>query len=588
MSIAKFTKVESLFRAALAAGISSTAQTITLSQAPGALTEFPQWFVIEPFSSNYEIIYVPQDDGSATLTNVVRGINPNEDTDVLSASYCKAHPANVDVIMAPLHRHWNELVSVMDGIKGTGSNILRIGDETASNITVYAQNNATNKPYFQYNNASGKWFISNDGVSTYDIASGGSGLTRGPGVDIAGSAITLDVRTSGGLRNDQGTGSAQADVDPTVVARLDTPNTWAAVQTFTADQVQITTNPDSNNDAVRKAYFDANAIQNVFGDGSDGDVTLSVNTTLSRDMFYNNLTMPSTYTLDTAGYKIFVAGTLTRSATGSIFNNGGNGGAGANGSGLTGGAGGTAGTAPGAVTVPGPGASAAGGAGGGTSGAGTGDGVNGSAGNSVTNSIAAASNLTSGAGGTPSSPSFSAGGTSGGTITTGQTKAVPRSYGQAINPTFVAGSTVTALRLAGGGSGAGGGGSTNSGAGTSAGGGGGGAGASGGMVFVAARAIVDSGSGTMFSATGGNGGNGGNAVVSGANNQAAGGGGAGPGGNGGIILRIYNSLTGTAPTAVTGGSAGSVGTNATFGTGACGAPGTAAAGTAGLVIDIIL
>ncbi len=53
----------------------------------------------------------------------------------------------------------------------------------------------------------------------------------------------------------------------------------------------------------------------VFGDGSDGDVTISVDTTLTRDMFYNNLTVNAGITLTTAGYRIFVKNTLTNRGT---------------------------------------------------------------------------------------------------------------------------------------------------------------------------------------------------------------------------------------------------------------------------------
>ena len=52
----------------------------------------------------------------------------------------------------------------------------------------------------------------------------------------------------------------------------------------------------------------------VFGDGSDGDVTLVGNTTLSRDMLYNSLDT-SGFSLDCGGYRIFVKNTLTNSGT---------------------------------------------------------------------------------------------------------------------------------------------------------------------------------------------------------------------------------------------------------------------------------
>lgn len=49
----------------------------------------------------------------------------------------------------------------------------------------------------------------------------------------------------------------------------------------------------------------------VYGTGSDGDVVVSSNISLSRDMYYNNLTINSGFHLNTNGYKVFVKGTLT-------------------------------------------------------------------------------------------------------------------------------------------------------------------------------------------------------------------------------------------------------------------------------------
>src|SRR3990167_4303737 len=82
------------------------------------------------------------------------------------------------------------------------------------------------------------------------------------------------------------------------------------------------------------------ARQDIFGDGSDGDGTISVNTTLTTDKFYDDLTINSGITLTTVGYRIFSKGILTNNGT--IANNGGNGGNGAVG-GASGGAAGSAG-----------------------------------------------------------------------------------------------------------------------------------------------------------------------------------------------------------------------------------------------------
>lgn len=51
-------------------------------------------------------------------------------------------------------------------------------------------------------------------------------------------------------------------------------------------------------------------VSSIYGNGADGNVTISSNTTLTSDMNYNDLTINATFTLTTAGYRVFVAGTL--------------------------------------------------------------------------------------------------------------------------------------------------------------------------------------------------------------------------------------------------------------------------------------
>lgn len=62
-----------------------------------------------------------------------------------------------------------------------------------------------------------------------------------------------------------------------------------------------------------------------FGDGSDGNVTISSNTTLTRDMYYNNLTINSGFTLNPDGYAIYARWTITFVGTWKIARNGNNG-----------------------------------------------------------------------------------------------------------------------------------------------------------------------------------------------------------------------------------------------------------------------
>jgi hypothetical protein len=52
-----------------------------------------------------------------------------------------------------------------------------------------------------------------------------------------------------------------------------------------------------------------------FGDGADGNVTIDADTTLTRDMYYNNLTINVGKTLYTNGFVVRVTGTLTNFGT---------------------------------------------------------------------------------------------------------------------------------------------------------------------------------------------------------------------------------------------------------------------------------
>lgn len=108
----------------------------------------------------------------------------------------------------------------------------------------------------------------------------------------------------------------------------------------------------------------------LFGDGSDGAVVISGNTTLTRDMYYTNLTINSGVTLTTGNFRIFGTGTLTNNnATNGIVSNGGNG---ADGGASAGGTGGTctSGSVRGGATG-GTGGNGARGGGGGGAGGGT-------------------------------------------------------------------------------------------------------------------------------------------------------------------------------------------------------------------------
>jgi hypothetical protein len=267
-----------------------------------------------------------------------------------------------------------------------------------------------------------------------------------------------------------------------------------------------------------------------FGDGSDGDLTISSGTTtLTRDMFYNNLTISGTGKLVPNGYRVFIAGTLDLTAAGAsaISHTGGAGGTGGNGTSTGPGAGGAAGS----NATPGYILSSTNGSAGGSGGS--------SAGVAITNStyMYPYGAYAGAIGGTGGNAVTGGAGGSGGTIA-----APTNTFGW--HRTWVDWTPLVAGKLfvTAGGSGGGGGGNYIT---SSFGGGGGGGGASAHGVAIYARNI-SRGSGTaagVITLTGGAGGAGG------AGYSQSGNGAGGAGGQGGFIYIVYGTLSGTTKSA---------------------------------------
>lgn len=255
-----------------------------------------------------------------------------------------------------------------------------------------------------------------------------------------------------------------------------------------------------------------------YGDGSDGNATITGTTTLSRDMFYDTLIVQSGGVLVTNGYRVHCKTLCQVDSGGVIHHNG------------------RLGTGTSAQTGANNGSLVGGKNSGGS---GTGTGTAGSSGS--TPSLGGAA----GAGGSGGSGAGAAGGASPGpTAAQGGLRALPQAY---MGVTFPATSGAVGI---GGGAGAGGG----SGDGSIS----GGAGGSGaGYLVLTARALTLNGS---IEAKGGNGAS-----------TSAGNTGGGGGGGGGVVVLIYGAKSGSGSataaggTAGTGSGSGSAGTNGSAG-----------------------
>lgn len=391
-----------------------------------------------------------------------------------------------------------------------------------------------------YNGSAGKW--ENSTTSVVDASLTVKGVTK---LSIAPVSSTSPIAIGSNNSNSGTAISSSNNVEDVA----DTSATSAANKLVRANG---------------SGQIDTGFINTNCGDGSDGNVTIAAGTTtLTRNMYYNNLTI--TGTLVTAGYIVYVkgtlsgAGTIRPSATPNV------GGTGGNGSGGTGGTAGTGATAQGNYFTSKAGASGGTGANSGNPG-----GV-GTSGNNATSAIGVAG-VSGGQGGTsPLGANAAAGG--GGTVTA---------------PNFKVG-IISSLTLAGldsasaalsiykddGGSGGGGGGSGTSSTHAIAGGGGGGGGESGGIVMIVANAWT----GTFtIAAPGGAGGQGGNGVT---NVEVGGAGGGGAGGSGGVSLVFYVTKTWTGSYSLAGGTGGISGASGNAGN-------TGTTGTTGTSIEVVM
>lgn len=296
--------------------------------------------------------------------------------------------------------------------------------------------------------------------------------------------------------------------------------------------------------------------EDIFGDGSDGTVTISSNTSLTRDMFYDVLVIDNTFTLNPAGYRIFCRTSLTNNGT--LARNG-----------LAGGnallaVGGTAGAALADGSIKGAVAGQAGPS------VRNNSGVNG---NTVAKSLGVAG-VAGGSGDNTSGadPSGGAAGTRTGTVFN-----TPRNAFAAymLYDFLPAGDNLRSS--SGSGSGAAGdflGGTGNFGA-------GGGSASPGGIVAVYAKTITNNGTISANGANGGNGGNGASGVGS-----SGGGGGGGGASSGGVVMLVYSNYTNAGTVSTTGGTGGSPGQTSFNGVLGVGTATAGADGNTGVVIEL--
>lgn len=560
--------------------------------------------VLEPKTTKTEIIsftgVTVNGDGTSTLTGVTRGLKAKAPYD--AGGFGDSHSGGSIAIISNPPQLYDKISN-------------KANDEVVAGVWTFTEPNVPRlDATHAYVAGEELLFATKEYADNLSFAGAPDGTTTSKGIFEEATLAEIDAGTAAGST------AARLAVNPSSLAlsiyatRLPTANEKAALVGTSGTPVsganKLVDNADTTGtgSVIRQSVIAA-ANNDVYGDGSDGDITVTsgafssgpiTSNALTRDAYFNNLTINNTFTLNPNGYRIFVKGTLTTVGTGKVARNGNNGTVGDAGGGAIGGLGGGGGAGGGnggagglivvvaksivsgsATSIQALGGNAgAGGAGGigGNGNVGSG-GVGGAAGaggaalsaGSISGAVAGVAGSAGGSGGASSAGVAGTVGTNGGDLT------------NAIGSAGVAGSV----------GGLGGGGAA-----------GGAAGTAGTVTNPAVmprtvwpatwlHTFTDSAIAFMNgSAQAGGAGGGGGGVGLAFNNSGGAGGAGGSGGTGGVLVLIYQTMTGTAITsaAVAGGSAGAGGAGAAgTGTGVAGAAGTAGvAGASGVIYSLVI
>ena len=223
---------ESFYETTLAASVGAADATISITTAP---TITSGYLVIEASTVNREIIQYTGVTGT-TLTGCVRGLASFGTDD--SAGTGTAHTAGAEIAQKDVHYYIAAYNDFIVGTSATGYNSFKIGDGntiSSSNRLWYAQTSSLSA-YWGLS-ASGQMIVSEDGVNSYVISAGGSGVAGGEGTTITAGQINLALLSTGGLEisaSKAAVGVSSLIIRDTNGLRVDTTSAmeWSGIQGF--------------------------------------------------------------------------------------------------------------------------------------------------------------------------------------------------------------------------------------------------------------------------------------------------------------------------------------------------------------------
>jgi hypothetical protein len=262
------------------------------------------------------------------LTGCVRGLSEGPVSGVIdeTAGTGVSHSRNARIAITDNINFSGKALSILGGNQPTGGNNFDLGTasstdgnkcfrfDTGDTDTQICANDGTGQLYWTTDGGSNTYLFTSSSISQLVASS-----TQG--IQVTSGAIGINASSTTGGAFDSNGAYYQA-----IGNALEYTNNAVGVSTSTIVEQIATSTPTAGKIPIANASstLDSWVTNYVFGDGSDGNVTISSGTTtLTRDMHYDNLTIDTGGVINANGYKIFVKNTLTgASTTSKIVNNG--------------------------------------------------------------------------------------------------------------------------------------------------------------------------------------------------------------------------------------------------------------------------
>lgn len=267
------------------------------------------------------------DTNAKTLTGCVRGLSAKSNSVVTGNK--TFHPVDSPVIISFGHHNIQDFIDYIDNEIGA----LTVGTSAITTAAIAGETIASSDLVYLKESDGRWWKVDADTEATvYGVK---LGIAQGAGT--AGNAITNGIVTRGRCTNFTGlTANTRYYASNTLGGISTSAGTISRVIGYSLSTTVLEFDPDYEavdpNSSPRfvkestgivsagkgattneEGIISQTLIFNKFGDGSDGDKIVSSPETLTRDMYYNNLTVNSTLT--TNGFKIYVKDTLDGNGT---------------------------------------------------------------------------------------------------------------------------------------------------------------------------------------------------------------------------------------------------------------------------------